>query len=140
MPIRPVLADSLDAVGVERRIGTDQRNLLDQRLSGQQAIERTLVMPRERSEPAGVPEFDWKDGDVVVAPVAVCQNSSYERFSRYLPTLILMAISQWLAGLMTTVLCESSIVDFATLLSRTSPSTNQRKRCVSSSTVTAYNP
>src|SRR5262245_33644727 len=61
------------------------------------------------------------------------RNDSNGSFSLYLPMLIFMANSQYTAGLISLVFATSSIRLRAVELSCASPSTNQRKVCVSRS-------
>src|SRR5208337_1563688 len=53
-----LLPHALDSILVEDRIGTDQRELLDHRLSDQQAVERVFVVRRQRLHERRMSQLD----------------------------------------------------------------------------------
>src|SRR5262249_41409144 len=110
----------------------DDGNLFDYCLRNDEPVKRVTMMKmqcRQRCHMAGLDRQNQKT--VLIMPRS--RNDSNGSFSFYFPILNLMAKFQYTAGLISLVVARSSIRLRAVELSCVSPSTNQRKVCVSRS-------
>src|SRR5215831_6220021 len=119
-------------VVVEGCARADDGNLFDYRLRNDEPVKRVTMMKRQCRQRCRMAGLDRQNQKTVLNN-ARSRNDSNGSFSLYLPMLILIATSQYTAGLISFVVAASSIRLRAVELSCASPSTNQRKVCVSRS-------
>jgi len=113
-------------VVVEGCARADDGNLFDYRLRNDEPVKRVTMMKRQCRQRCRMAGLDRQNQKTDLNN-ARSRNDSNGSFSLYLPMLILIATSQYTAGLISFVVAASSIRLRAVELSCASPSTNQRK-------------